>query len=374
VSIHGGTSRLVSHTSTLWAAECVNAFPHVKKTMGDDAAPPPRGVPWAGRISARRRALPFPFLSPGLGPSRDRYHVARSILLLDSGAPRGGSIRCQPVLYSDVNHVLYFDVAVHDLSRQLAERSIVTAHSHCYRFTRVHTLTIYPAAQRWIFAAHNTAPGHDGYACAAQLLGKRWRPVPFLLAGAVGAASSRHRRRCQRNHTGWFEAICVVFRKRTAILREALVRARERGSVRLPRGNWSEQDGRRLSNCSCSSASAKSYFCFHNQEHETPLAFRNGTANNCELSLRVGRIQCSQMRGKTRIWTDLASCLNNGDPPVRKPKSGKACWSCKACKARLASSAYYGKVVWLSQSSFEVFWHDSLPPKICKSCKTREVV
>jgi hypothetical protein len=122
--------------------------------------------------------------------------------------------------------------------------------------------------------------------------------MPFLLAGAVGAASSRHRRRCQRNHTGWFETICVVFRKRTAILREALVRARERGSVRLPRGNWSEQDGRRLSNCSCSSASAKSYFCFHNQEHETPLAFRNGTANNCELSLRVGRIQCSQMRGE----------------------------------------------------------------------------
>jgi hypothetical protein len=31
VSIHGGASRLVSHTSTLWAAECVNAFPHVKK-------------------------------------------------------------------------------------------------------------------------------------------------------------------------------------------------------------------------------------------------------------------------------------------------------------------------------------------------------
>jgi hypothetical protein len=34
---------------------------------------------------------------------------------------------------------LYFDVAVHDLSRQLAP---VTAHSHCYRFTRVDTLTI----------------------------------------------------------------------------------------------------------------------------------------------------------------------------------------------------------------------------------------
>jgi hypothetical protein len=40
---------------------------------------------------------------------------------------------------------LYFDVAVHDLSRHLAERSIVTAHSHCYRFTRVDTLTM-PAA------------------------------------------------------------------------------------------------------------------------------------------------------------------------------------------------------------------------------------
>jgi hypothetical protein len=33
VSIHGGASRLVSHTSSLWAAECVKAFPHAKKKI-----------------------------------------------------------------------------------------------------------------------------------------------------------------------------------------------------------------------------------------------------------------------------------------------------------------------------------------------------